>query len=85
MRKSVYSDPEPFSLSPLLSLLPVRGKVNRLPAFSTSLYARYENVKALLKNGESKTDLASYRKHAAEEAMLRQVLDWVALRSEAGI
>ena len=50
---------------------------------TSSLYARYEKVQAALKksgaeNGPSETQ----RRLLAEEAMLRQVLDWLSVNSE---
>ena len=81
-RRSLYSPPDAFSLSPLLSLLPVRGRVGGLAALTSSLYARYEKVQRLHREVGTDADRAAYRRYAAEEAMLKQVLDWLALRAE---
>ena len=81
MRKQIYSPPDPFTLSPLLALLPVIGKVGNLPSLSTSLYARYENVKNALHGSELKVDSAAMQAFASEEAMLKQVLEWLQIIS----
>ena len=76
MSKNPFDVVEPFALSPLLALLPSMGGLGKLEALMSSLYARYEKVQ--LMKGES--DQARDQKIlAAEEAMLRQVLDWLAL------
>lgn len=69
-------------MSPFLALLPVRGKVSSLPALSNSLYARYEKVQTFLKDSDIRSDRQLARRFLAEEAMLRQVLDWLAIRSK---
>ena len=73
--------PEPFSLSPLVSVLPTVGNVSRLESLVSSLFARYETVEALregMETPESRTKLAN------EAAMLRQILDWLAVQPEEG-
>lgn len=80
MRRSTYSGPDAFSTSPLLALLPVVGQVSKLPALTTSLFARYEKVKAQLE--EFSADRQTLRRYAVEEAMLKQVLDYLALSPE---
>lgn len=81
MKRSLSAPPDPFSLSPLLALLPVRGDVGKLDALTTSLFARYEKVSVLQRelqeNAESPEVL---RRTASEAAMLRQVLDWLAVK-----
>lgn len=81
MRKFLCSPPDAFSLSPLLALLPVQGDVGRLEALTTSLFARYEKVTALQRELAGVSDSPEHmRQTAAEAAMLRQVLDWLAVK-----
>lgn len=81
MKKSLCSNPEPFSLSPLLALLPVKGQVGKLEALTSSLFARFEKVVALQKEMESNPESPELsRRPASEAAMLRQVLDWLAVK-----
>lgn len=75
MKRSLYSAPEAFSLNPLLFLLPVRSQIGGLGALTSSFYARYEKVKEERQGATSDQELT--QKLAAEEAMLRQVLDWL--------
>jgi hypothetical protein len=79
MKRSICDPPDPFSLSPLLPLLPVKGRVAGLAPLTTSLYARYEKVQALQKELSASEERDAARRFAAEEAMLRQVLDWLEL------
>jgi hypothetical protein len=79
--------PDPFSLSPLLALLPQPGKIARLESLVSSLFARHEKVEAL-RNEEVDADddggsQDRERRYAAEAAMLRQILDWLALKPTA--
>jgi hypothetical protein len=74
-------NPDPFSLSPLLSVLPSLGNVARLESLVSALFARFESVEALREN----TDAHEVRaKLANEAAMLRQILDWLAVQPEEG-
>ena len=77
MSQTIGGPPDPFSLSPLLSLLPSLGKISRLEALVSSLFARSEKVSALRAQAESREQ---ERRIAAEEAMLRQILDWLAVK-----
>ncbi len=67
---------------PLLALLPSYGKLSRLEALTSSLFARYENVVAL-QRGSSEIERDLSRRLSAEESMLRQVLDWLQVKPEA--
>jgi hypothetical protein len=72
-------NPEPFSLSPLVSVLPTLGNVSRLESLVSSLFARFETVDELREHAdvpEVRTKLAN------EAAMLRQILDWLAVQPE---
>lgn len=78
-RRSLYSAPESFSLSPLLSLLPVKGVVGNLEKLTASFYARYEKVHALKKSLGGERQGEAWQRLTAEEGMLKQVLDWLAV------
>ncbi len=82
VRRSLYSPPEPFSVSPLVTLLPVRGKISKLDALTSSLYARYEKVKLLQKDAPA-TGQGGQKRYVAEASMLKQVLDWLSLQPES--
>jgi hypothetical protein len=83
MKKPLYSRPEPFSLSPLLALLPALGRVGKLESLTSSFYARYERASHMKREmmAEEKNREA-VRRYTAEEAMLRQVLDWLAIKPD---
>ena len=84
MKRSFYSAPEAFSLSPLLALLPVRGEIGKLEALTASLYARYEKVSGLLKEAESVLGGEIKRRLLAEQGMLKQILDWLVVKPQLG-
>lgn len=83
MAHSLFSPPDGFSAVPLLSLLPSVGQVARLDALTSSLYARYEKVVSTLKDPELDGDGDERRRWVVEELMLRQVLDWLAVKPDA--
>lgn len=69
--------PESFALSPLFSLLPSIGSVARLEGLVTALFARFESVESARESSHStETELQL----AHEAAMLRQILDWLAVQ-----
>jgi len=82
LKKSVYSRPDPFSLSPLLLLLPVKGKISKLEGLTSSLFARYEKVTTLQKDLENDVPEGNYRRTGAEQLMLKQVLDWLSIKPD---
>lgn len=82
MKRSITGAPEPFALAPLLALLPVEGKLGKLESLTSSLYARYEKSQSVLRELGRGTNSAERQRYAAEEAMLKQVLDWLALTPE---
>jgi len=82
MKRSIYSPPDPFTLSPMVSLLPVRGKIGKLEGLTSSLYARFEKVSALQSEVGSSTKLGAAKRSNAEAAMLKQVLDWLSLKPQ---
>ena len=71
---------DPFSLSPLVALLPVHGRVGGLAALTSSLFARYEKVQSLLKEVNPEENRQAYGRLTAEGDMLKQVLDWLSVR-----
>ena len=73
--------PESFSLSPLVSLLPSVGSLTRLEGLVSSIFARYESVEAL-RDSSASPELRD--RYALELAMLRQILDWLAVKPEEG-
>ena len=77
MKKNLYSAPDPFSMSPMLRLLPVKGSVHDLKNLTTSLYARYENVQALKVGGNLSDRENQLKLLSLEESMLKNILDWL--------
>ena len=75
MKRPRFAVPDEFSLSPLLALLPWRGDLARLESLTSSFYARFEKVEKLLAESDEESELR--RRHSAEHAMLKQVLDWL--------
>jgi len=84
MKRLLYSPPESFSLSPLLSILPVKGGVGELEKLTSSFYARYEKVTALKKNLGADEASETTRRVVAEEVMLKQILEWLSVSTESG-
>jgi hypothetical protein len=82
MKRRLFSPPEQFSLSPLLALLPVLGKVDKLEGLTASLFARYEKVMALRKSVAEAGDTDNRRRLDAEANMLSEVLAWLEIRPE---
>jgi len=82
MKRPIFSAPDPFSLSPFLALLPVRGSVNELERMTSSLFARYEKVLTIKKSLGPGTAQDMQRRVQAEELMLKQVLDWLSVNTE---
>lgn len=82
MKRNLYSAPEAFSLSPLLALLPVRGDIGKLESLTASFYARYEKVSGLLKEAENVLGGEIKKRLLAEQAMLKQILDWLVVKPQ---
>ena len=82
MKRSIISPPDSFSIAPLLALLPVRGRIGKLESLTSSLFARYEKVSALRSNLGNEVEREMVKRLDAEEAMLKQVLDWLAVNPE---
>jgi hypothetical protein len=80
-----FSKPDNFSVSPLLILLPRVGNVGRLETLVSPLYARFEKVNRLLDELDDSSSAEARKRLVGEQAMLKQVLDWVATRPESGV
>jgi hypothetical protein len=81
MAGNVGGPPDSFSLAPLVALLPQRGKLARLESLVPSLFARYESVEQL--RGVA-NDREVERSYGVESAMLRLILDWLAVKPGGG-
>jgi len=68
----------------LLALLPCEGDIRRLETLSSSLYARYENVLNRQKEIGHTENTELRKQLAAEQLMLKQVLDWLASQPGGG-
>ncbi len=79
-QRGPFGAPDPFSLSPLVAMLPVHGRVGGLASLTSSLFARYEKVQALLKEVKAEENRPAHTRLTAEGDMLRQVLDWLSVR-----
>ncbi len=78
MKRPLYSAPDSFSLSPLLSLLPSFDSIKRLDGLTSSLFARYEKVLALQREIGDSPELAQQLKRCQSELqMLKTILDWL--------
>jgi hypothetical protein len=78
-KRKIVGPVEAFSLAPLLSIIPGDGGTDRLESFTASFFARYEKVRDLRSASGVSKDVD--RHYASEEAMLRQVLDWLAVKT----
>jgi len=77
--KNLSNNQDEFSFSPLFSVLPSYGKVNRLSNFTSSLFARYESLKTNISNTEASLGDTSNRAVNQEIEMLEQVLEWLSV------
>ena len=77
---SLLAQPDPYLRAPLIALLPVLGNLSKLEGFTSSLYARFEKVKALYEGCPEESP--QFRKLSAEIGMLTQVLDWLSVQPE---
>jgi hypothetical protein len=84
MKDILYAAPEAFSRAPMVAILPVRGHVGRLDALTPSLYARYERVVNAQRSLAQQEDTGFSRRLAAEESMLRTVLEWLSVEPDRG-
>lgn len=81
MKRQLYSAPDSFSILPLLALLPSKSQAGRLHELTSSLYARFEKVQALI-NESSSAGAEAPKRLNAELNMLKLVLDWLAVKPE---
>lgn len=83
MARSIMSGPDVNALLPSLALLSPRGALAKLEQLNSSYFARYEKVCALKEEAGASADVDRdvARRLEAEEAMLKQVLDWLKLRT----
>jgi len=79
---SIYSLPDPCSLSPLIFLLPDLGSVNDLKQMTNAMFARYDKVKSAKKNLTSTENSSELKKLSCEELMLKDVLDWLSFEKQ---
>ena len=82
MKRGILTPPDAFSIVPLLTLLPVSGNISKLDSYSSALFARYDQVTAQREAAQSTGDTELELRYAAEEGMLRQLLDWLAIKPE---
>lgn len=71
MSRKFYSQPDFFSMQPLLVLLPDRGDVGELAKLVPSFYARFEKASSMLSHAEG----VMSRRISAEKIMLQQLLE----------
>jgi len=79
MKRSLFTPPDEFAALPLLALLPPAGSVSELPSFTSSLYARYEQVHQMRQNFEQQGGEPVPERVRNEEEMLKIVLEWLAV------
>ena len=68
---------EASSGQPLLAIMPIQGRSAELKRLSSSLFARFEKVSALRSQLGEDAPRESLRRIQAEEAMLKQILEWL--------
>jgi hypothetical protein len=77
-----YSQPDEFTIAPLLILVPPKGDVNALEGFATSLYARFEKLSLTIRELERGGQVGSLERFSIERDMIREVLAWLAITPE---
>ena len=82
MKRTLFDPIEPFSLAPLVALLPRRGRIERLSALTSSLFARFEKVNGLIKESESQPNTDIFSRLNKEREMLKQVLEWLEVNTQ---
>jgi hypothetical protein len=76
--KPIFELPDTPLMYPIVTLLPVRGSAPRLRSLMSSLFARHERLRQAILEMEMSESAPEIRKrYLSEEAMLRQVLDWL--------
>lgn len=76
--KPLFELPDTPLMYPIVTLLPDQGSVLKLRPLMSSLFARHERLRQAIAEAD-KLELAIEvrRRYLSEEAMLRQVLDWL--------
>ncbi len=69
-----------FQFQPITAILPEGGDLALLEKYSSALYARLEKVQAFLSDSEKNN--AARESLQAESEMLKQVIDWLSLRTK---
>jgi len=72
-------------MAPLLVLLPRAGSSGRLETLVSPLYARFEKVSRLVDDLDDSSSAEMRKRLVSEQAMLKQVLDWVAQKPGSGV
>lgn len=80
-KRSLFTPPDQYSLSPLFALLIDRGNIAKLSGFKSSLFARYEKVKSIRGEIDSKEQRDLMKRLNLEEEMLCEVLDWLEVKT----
>jgi hypothetical protein len=76
--KPIFELPDTPLMYPIVTLLPVRGSAPKLRPLMSSLFARHERLHQAISEMEMSEIAPEVRKrYLSEEAMLRQVLDWL--------
>lgn len=76
--KPLFEPSDPTTVYPLFTMLPARGSALKLRGLTSSLFVRHERIRQLInepEKGEVSSDVR--RRYLTEEAMLRQVLEWL--------
>jgi hypothetical protein len=85
MKRSILEPPDPFSLSPMLALLPPGGEMRKLESLTSFFYARYEKELAIKRaTDRSNEENEGRRVVTAELAMLRAVLECLGVNPDIG-
>ena len=82
MKRTLFDPIEPFSLAPLVALLPRRGRIERLSTLTSSLFARFEKVNGLIKESDSQANADIFSRLNKEREMLKQVLEWLEVNTQ---
>jgi len=82
-KRSRFSAPDPYTLSPLFALLPEQGQLIDLEGLSSSLFARLDGLLAFKDGLDRDRQREELKRVAAEEAMLRVALEWLSVKVES--
>jgi len=79
-KRSRFSAPDPYTLSPLFALLSEQGQLIDLEGLSSSLFARLDGLLTVKENLDRDRQREELKRVTAEEAMLRVALDWLSVK-----